>query len=230
MRRIPSSPSLYGTLLRNPSVAGIASPSPDSQTIHLDQHRRPNPNLNKSTDDETNIGDALHPCRFRHAGLPRRPLLRRRRNWKSSTEQTSPTPRITYATEQVKSACDEVSAGGSLQVSVQGTDGADKLKPEGFRLKSLAGDTVEVVGADQSGVLYGCLELAERIRAAKAIPADLDLTDAPEFKLRGPCIGMQKLLDPTAAITTGPTRRRTSRSSTTRSTGGSISISWSASA
>lgn len=102
-------------------------------------------------------------------------------------------PRINYATEQVRIACDEVSARGALHVSVQGIDGADKLKPEGFRLKSLGGSTVEVVGADRSGVLYGCLELADRIRAARAMPARLDVTDAPEFKLRGPCIGMQKL-------------------------------------
>jgi hypothetical protein len=37
------------------------------------------------------------------------------------------------------------------------------------------------------------LELADRIRKTKAMPAKLDLTDAPEFKLRGPAIGMQKL-------------------------------------
>lgn len=104
-----------------------------------------------------------------------------------------PTPRIRYAVEQVKAACDDVSADGTLEVSVQGVDGPDKLKPEGFRLKNDGRQTVKVMGADQSGVLYGCLELAERIRAAEAIPPDLDFTDAPEFKLRGPCIGMQRL-------------------------------------
>ena len=101
-------------------------------------------------------------------------------------------PRITYAVEQVRLACEGVSA-AALHVSVQGTDGPVKLNPEGFRIRSLADRSMEVVGADQSGVLYGCLELAGRIRAAGTIPADLDLTDAPEFKLRGPCIGMQKL-------------------------------------
>jgi len=104
-----------------------------------------------------------------------------------------PTPRITYATEQVRAACDAVSVSGSLRVNVQGTDGADKLKPEGFRLKGAGKGSVAVTGADQSGVLYGCLELAKRIRAAKAIPGDLDLADAPEFKLRGPALAMQRL-------------------------------------
>jgi hypothetical protein len=104
-----------------------------------------------------------------------------------------PSPRINYALEQVRAACNEVSAKGTVIVSVQSTGKADNLKPEGFHLKSLGDGSVEVIGADQSGVLYGCLELAERIDAAKAMPSDLDLTDAPEFKLRGPCIGMQKL-------------------------------------
>jgi len=103
------------------------------------------------------------------------------------------TPRMIYATEQVRLACTEVGARGTLRVRLQGAGGRDKLKPEGFRLKGLRNDTVEVVGADQSGVLYGCLELVDRIRAAKAIPAKLDFTDAPEFKLRGPCIGMQNV-------------------------------------
>jgi len=100
------------------------------------------------------------------------------------------TPRIAYAVEQVRAACNAVSAKGAIQVSLQVTD---RLKPEGFCLRSIDNGTVEVIGADQSGVLYGCLELADRIRAAKAMPAELDITDAPEFKLRGPCIGMQKL-------------------------------------
>jgi len=102
-------------------------------------------------------------------------------------------PRINYAIEQVRGACNEMSVSGLVQVSRQNSDGSDKLKPEGYSLKSIGVGSVEVIGADQSGVLYGCLELAERIRAAKAMPVKLDLTDAPEFKLRGPAIGMQKL-------------------------------------
>jgi len=103
------------------------------------------------------------------------------------------TPRINYAIEQVRVACDEVSAKGTVIVSVQGIGKADDLKPEGFRLTSLGKNKVAVIGADQSGVLYGCLELVDRILDTKALPVNLDVTDAPEFKLRGPCIGMQKL-------------------------------------
>ncbi len=102
-------------------------------------------------------------------------------------------PRIDYATQQVRLACEAFSLKATLKVSIQDDDKVDKIKPEGFHLKSLKKNTIEVIGADESGVLYGCLELAERIRKAGKMPSDLDITDAPEFKLRGPCIGMQKL-------------------------------------
>ena len=52
---------------------------------------------------------------------------------------------------------------------------------------------VLIVGSDPSGVLYGSLELARRVREAGGkIPGSLDFADHPQFTLRGPCIGMQK--------------------------------------
>ena len=106
--------------------------------------------------------------------------------------EVQPTSRIRFSAEQVTQACAETSATATLEIRVQGTDGPDRLKPEGFRVTT-SGDTMIVIGADQSGVLYGCLELADRVRADCGIPSGLDVTDAPEFKLRGPAIGMQKL-------------------------------------
>jgi len=66
------------------------------------------------------------------------------------------------------------------------------LGTEGFTLKSSKQDITVVAGADDSGVLYGCLELVDRIRKFQKIPDNLDVNDAPVFRLRGPCIGMQK--------------------------------------
>ncbi len=54
------------------------------------------------------------------------------------------------------------------------------------------GTKIFVIGSDPSGVLYGCLELAQLIRKHHALPARLDVTDHPAFVLRGTCIGMQK--------------------------------------
>jgi hypothetical protein len=62
---------------------------------------------------------------------------------------------------------------------------------EAFLLKRI-GDTWIVAGSDPSGVLYGSLELADRIQKAGALPIELDFEDHPSLKLRGTCIGMQK--------------------------------------
>jgi hypothetical protein len=62
---------------------------------------------------------------------------------------------------------------------------------EAFRLRRL-GNTILVAGYDPSGVLYGAMELADRVRAAHSLPAALDYEDHPRLKLRGTAIGMQK--------------------------------------
>ncbi|HUV96882.1 MAG TPA: hypothetical protein VMV98_05370, partial [Acidobacteriaceae bacterium] len=62
---------------------------------------------------------------------------------------------------------------------------------EAFEIKQV-GSTWVIAGSDASGVLYGELELADRIRAAGALPEGIDDTEHPAVKLRGACIGMQK--------------------------------------
>jgi len=62
---------------------------------------------------------------------------------------------------------------------------------EAFLIRHV-GKTWIVTGSDPSGVLYGELELADRIRAAKSLPAGIDDMEHPALKLRGTCIGMQK--------------------------------------
>jgi hypothetical protein len=67
----------------------------------------------------------------------------------------------------------------------------DPEQTEAFLLKRIGNDYL-VIGSGPSGVLYGCLELARRIKAQGKLPAQLDLTDSPKLKLRGSCIGMVK--------------------------------------
>ncbi len=69
---------------------------------------------------------------------------------------------------------------------------ARKLKPQGFEIVSAEHGEWAVRGADDTGTLYGCLELARRIEQAKGIPARLDYVDAPTMIVRGTCVGMQK--------------------------------------
>ena len=68
----------------------------------------------------------------------------------------------------------------------------NELGGEGFLLKSCGGDTLAVTADDDSGLLYGCLELARRIRDAGKLPTSLNVSDRPAFKLRGTCLAMQK--------------------------------------
>ncbi|HMO26626.1 MAG TPA: hypothetical protein PKB10_10180, partial [Tepidisphaeraceae bacterium] len=49
-----------------------------------------------------------------------------------------------------------------------------------------------IVGGDESGVLYGALELIDRYKRGPVDQRNLRIDDAPVMSLRGVCIGMQK--------------------------------------
>lgn len=68
----------------------------------------------------------------------------------------------------------------------------DALGKEAFRLESSDSGSVQIIGGDDSGLLYGCLELARRIKETGGIPTKLSFADRPAMSLRGTCIGMQK--------------------------------------
>ncbi|MEY3577842.1 MAG: hypothetical protein RL394_1427, partial [Bacteroidota bacterium] len=62
---------------------------------------------------------------------------------------------------------------------------------EHFRIVIKNGIVV-IIGADPTGVMYGLMELRERVLATKSMPTSLDIADGPEMVLRGSCIGIQK--------------------------------------
>ncbi|WP_179413482.1 hypothetical protein HDF19_14600 [Mucilaginibacter sp. E4BP6] len=62
---------------------------------------------------------------------------------------------------------------------------------EGFAINGNSGNIV-IAGADNSGALYGCLELADELKLNHSLPASINKTDQPEMVLRGACIGIQK--------------------------------------
>ncbi len=62
---------------------------------------------------------------------------------------------------------------------------------EGFVIKRNK-DIIVIAGADESGILYGCLELSDITLVQGRLPVNLDLTDQPEMIMRGTCIGLQK--------------------------------------
>lgn len=62
---------------------------------------------------------------------------------------------------------------------------------EGFTIQT-SGKTIFVAGFDNSGLLYACQELADRLKLDGKLPKEINLTDQPEMVMRGTCIGMQK--------------------------------------
>lgn len=107
--------------------------------------------------------------------------------------ETSPTatPRELFGAEQVRSALATLAERHGSDVRIIVERRSSLQKHEAFRLLR-TGRNLLVIGSDPSGVLYGCLELAKRIRAAHSLPGRLDFSDQPALVLRGTCIGMQK--------------------------------------
>jgi hypothetical protein len=79
----------------------------------------------------------------------------------------------------------------NTNIIILGIDATKGLAKEGFVIEA-ANKKINITGADESGVLYGCLELLEQVKATKKLPANLKLQDQPEMVLRGACIGVQK--------------------------------------
>jgi hypothetical protein len=113
---------------------------------------------------------------------------------------TDAAPRVEFGAERLAVALtdagfeptvvrDTQQTGTGRRISINTTGDAGR---EGFALRTVGEEVVEITGGDDSGALYGCLELAKRIREAGGFPDQLDFSDQPVLKLRGPCIGMQK--------------------------------------
>ncbi|GAA2106393.1 hypothetical protein GCM10009841_25820 [Microlunatus panaciterrae] len=63
---------------------------------------------------------------------------------------------------------------------------------DGYYLSMLPGRLLVVTGGNDTGVLYGCQELARLLECEREIPWDLDRGETPDLALRGPAIGLQK--------------------------------------
>jgi len=82
----------------------------------------------------------------------------------------------------------EVTAKKGLSITLAN---ANSGAAEGYTItKSNKGLTV--TGNDATGVIYGCVELAERTKLAGALDAVKPVKEAPQMVMRGTCIGLQK--------------------------------------
>jgi len=115
---------------------------------------------------------------------------------------TNASPRLQFGARQLADALDAVKSGA--EITGWGTNSWQKIylqapgnavtKREGFRFDVMGNNNVVIASSDDSGALYGCLELAKRIRESGKLPPEgiANFQDAPAMTLRGTCIGMQK--------------------------------------
>jgi hypothetical protein len=67
----------------------------------------------------------------------------------------------------------------------------DRQGKEGYTIVS-DHNLIMIRGTDASGVLYGCLALADKINETGELPSEISISDQPEMVLRGQCIGLQQ--------------------------------------
>ncbi len=105
-------------------------------------------------------------------------------------------PRIQFAIEHLQTALkkkgyDIKNTGNTNTINIISVAIDKNLKKEGFVLNG-NNKIYSITGADESGVLYGCLAFSDQLNNVDdGLPKGL-LSDAPEMVLRGQCIGLQK--------------------------------------
>ena len=93
-----------------------------------------------------------------------------------------------YLTEKLTALGYEVTPNKGMRISLTN---ASSGNAEGYTIsKDKRGITIS--GNDATGVIYGCVELAERIKMAGSLEGVQPTTDAPQMVMRGTCIGLQK--------------------------------------
>lgn len=107
------------------------------------------------------------------------------------------TPREAYGASQLEAALNSTEVhlpvngrvvaavrSSALFAGYSGLPNFSTSDSEAFHLRRAGNDWL-VLGSDPSGVLYGCLELAQRVSASKTLPGRIDFTDRPAFRIRG---------------------------------------------
>ena len=71
--------------------------------------------------------------------------------------------------------------------------GGQKETAESFAILSKPDGGTIIAGADDAGILYGCMEMASRVGRTGKIPAELAIFESPAMTLRSTCIQLMKL-------------------------------------
>jgi len=112
-------------------------------------------------------------------------------------------PRVEYGIERLDSAVSKAGhrlLRGPEAVGVDFTVSLVNIEPghegslpsEGYRLARHGKGHIELLASDDSGLLYGLLDLSKRLGVVELPQGELHVSEYPALRLRGPCIGMQK--------------------------------------
>ena len=108
-----------------------------------------------------------------------------------------PSAREQYAAEYLQKKLTalgyDVAIGRKGQHSIMLSEGtaATREQQEGYTISPAKRQTC-IAGNDGSGLIYGCVEYADRVMHSGSLVLDSVLTERPEMVLRGACIGLQK--------------------------------------
>ena len=98
-------------------------------------------------------------------------------------------PQTDYAVSLITRNISSMPKGYRISISVAG-DTVGK-PAEGFTLQR-KGKKISIMGNDASGAIYGSNRLMEYFRMNGSLEIPYTIIDAPEMKLRGACVGLQK--------------------------------------
>ncbi len=99
------------------------------------------------------------------------------------------TERELYASEYLQKKL-TVPAFDGYTIRLTLTKKADGLAAEGYRITTQKKNRITIEGNDPSGVIYGAVELAERLLDNRLPVGELE--ESPQMVMRGTCIGLQK--------------------------------------
>lgn len=101
------------------------------------------------------------------------------------------TEREKYAAEYLKKKL-AGNAFDSYKVTLKLRSKTDNDTPssQGYRIMGLTSHHITIEGADPSGVIYGAVEVTERLLSHRLVNGDIN--EWPQMVMRGTCIGLQK--------------------------------------
>lgn len=102
---------------------------------------------------------------------------------------TTQSPQTDYAAALITDNIKAAPKGYSISIGIAG-DTVGK-PAEGFSLQR-KGKKISIIGNDASGAIYGANRLVEYFRMNNSLEIPYTIVDAPEMKLRGACVGLQK--------------------------------------